>query len=137
MTLQSTETWRNEQRVYELYRLYDANNELLYIGITCRGSKRLKEHLEDKPWAWMIAREERTVMFRGEQVTFWEAHAEEQKRIAVEKPLANDEGNGSRGAAFRRSLANDQALQATWITYLLMAVSLVMLGIWVFAFLAL
>ena len=38
-----------------LYRLYDANDELLYVGISKSALKRLGEHYQTKEWADQIA----------------------------------------------------------------------------------
>jgi hypothetical protein len=41
-----------------LYRHYDANDRLLYVGITdaSRGGRRWNEHADDKPWFHLVAR---------------------------------------------------------------------------------
>lgn len=35
---------------YTVYKLYDAQDELLYVGFTARGFRRIDEHLREKPW---------------------------------------------------------------------------------------
>jgi len=37
-------------RAHVLYRMYDADGALLYIGITCNPSRRFERHYADKPW---------------------------------------------------------------------------------------
>ena len=39
-----------------VYRLYDADDRLLYVGCTRRFAKRLQEHMRDKEWAAQIDR---------------------------------------------------------------------------------
>jgi hypothetical protein len=67
-----------------LYRYYDANHKLLYVGITCRGARRAEEHAKSQPWwprqAWM-----RSVHYD----TWVEAEEAERLAIAAEKPECN------------------------------------------------
>jgi predicted GIY-YIG superfamily endonuclease len=37
-------------KIFTLYRHYNAADELLYIGITIRGERRMREHADDKDW---------------------------------------------------------------------------------------
>lgn len=67
-----------------LYRYYDANHRLLYVGITCRGPRRAEEHAKKQPW-WP-----RQVWMRSEHFPTW-VEAEEAERLAIknEKPECN------------------------------------------------
>lgn len=69
-----------------LYRYYDAQHRLLYVGITCRGAKRAAEHAKTQPW-WP-----RQVWMRSEHFDTW-AEAEEAERVAIkeENPECNDQ----------------------------------------------
>jgi hypothetical protein len=69
-----------------LYRYYDAQQRLLYVGITCRGAKRAAEHAKTQPW-WP-----RQVWMRSEHFDTW-AEAEEAERVAIkaEKPECNEQ----------------------------------------------
>jgi excinuclease UvrABC nuclease subunit len=44
------------KRVTHLYRLWDANGELLYVGISKSAVRRLTDHQRGKPWADEINR---------------------------------------------------------------------------------
>lgn len=67
-----------------LYRLYDAEDVLLYVGISKSALMRLGQHLSDKPWAVDVART--TVEWYP---TREEAAAAEVAAILTEKPLHN------------------------------------------------
>lgn len=65
-----------------LYRLYDAEERLLYVGITHDCEQRWREHSYTKPWWHLVER----------KVVEWletraEALAEEKKTVREEKPL--------------------------------------------------
>ncbi|MFE6412577.1 GntR family transcriptional regulator [Streptomyces sp. NPDC057837] len=65
-----------------LYRLYDANDSLLYIGITWHPEFRLEQHLLDKEWLHLVAR--RTVEWYPDRPS---ALAAEAAATNEEKPL--------------------------------------------------
>ena len=44
-----------------LYRFYDSQGKLLYVGITNNFDKRLQQHLRDKWWAPQIARTQKVL----------------------------------------------------------------------------
>ncbi|MDH6189199.1 GIY-YIG catalytic domain protein [Streptomyces sp. ADI96-15] len=75
--------WLDDHRT-ALYRLYDGDGTLLYIGITADVEQRMRGHRSDKPWWPAVARTElewhptRTV-----------ALVEELQAIQREKPLHN------------------------------------------------
>lgn len=65
-----------------LYRLYDANDVLLYIGISRAPDWRMKGHLLDKEWFHLVAR--RTVQWYSSRSA---ALAAEAAATAAEKPV--------------------------------------------------
>lgn len=65
-----------------LYRLYDANDALLYLGISFLPEARWKQHHNDKHWAHLVARH--TVEWYPSRPA---ARAAEETATAVEKPL--------------------------------------------------
>jgi len=67
-----------------LYRLYNADDQLLYIGITTYPPKRFVEHERDKPWWHEVAR--RDVEWIDNRVR---AEAAERCAIAAEQPQYN------------------------------------------------
>lgn len=69
---------------YYLYRQYDSDGTLLYIGITKDNIKRQKEHMCSTPWAKKIARVE--VEELPSQAA---ALAAEKAAIVSEKPIFN------------------------------------------------
>jgi hypothetical protein len=74
-------------RVYRLYRFYDFEGRLLYIGQTGRRPlARLIEHLYEQQWAHEIARWEVDPRVWHSEV---EVLAAEEAAIKVEKPIRN------------------------------------------------
>lgn len=65
-----------------LYRLYDADDNLLYLGISFDPDSRLKEHQNEKHWAHLVVR--RTVDWYSSRPNALSAEA---AATAVEKPL--------------------------------------------------
>ncbi|WP_435606669.1 GIY-YIG nuclease family protein [Streptomyces ardesiacus] len=65
-----------------LYRLYDANDVLLYLGITFSPQARWEQHRNEKHWFHQVAR--KAVEWYP---TRSEALAAEEKATALEKPL--------------------------------------------------
>ena len=73
-----------------LYRHFDAEGRLLYVGITNNYARRSGEHAEDKPWWRDVARSE------VERYPTRKAALEAEKRaIIAEHPLDNDQHNGA------------------------------------------
>lgn len=67
-----------------LYRHYDAEGELLYVGITVDPEKRFKVHARDSHWT------DRAVSFTGEWFDSWQAaKIAETLAIRHERPLFN------------------------------------------------
>lgn len=40
----------------QLYRYYDKDDNLLYVGMSSNALRRVKEHQKDKEWYWDIAK---------------------------------------------------------------------------------
>lgn len=57
-------TEATDQRPHTLYRFYDEDGSLLYVGITCRPSERWKRHAAGKPW-WLDVAEVRLQHYLG------------------------------------------------------------------------
>lgn len=71
-----------------LYRLFDADDRLLYIGITCNTAQRWESHRGSKPWWHLVARKELTAYpDRSAALTA------ERAAIRAEAPLHNITGN--------------------------------------------
>jgi hypothetical protein len=67
-----------------LYRFFDAESVLLYIGITARGLARWHQHADDKPW-WPQVASCTTEHFPSRA----EAYAAEREAIRTERPRYN------------------------------------------------
>ncbi|MFF2383716.1 GIY-YIG nuclease family protein [Streptomyces sp. NPDC058108] len=67
-----------------LYRLYDATDVLLYVGVSRYPNERLKEHSSDKTWWHHVARHEIAWLDSRR-----EALAAEDTAIEKERPLYN------------------------------------------------
>ena len=73
----------------DLYRFYDANDVLLYVGISLNAAHRANTHRKDKPWWTDVAR-----MDVQHLPTRSVALDAERAAIAAEKPLHNIIHNG-------------------------------------------
>lgn len=73
-----------------LYRLYNRDRELLYVGITSSVERRMREHADDKAW-WP------EVHMATSKVTWWDdedtARKQESDAIRSELPRYNQAGN--------------------------------------------
>lgn len=67
-----------------LYRFYDADGALLYVGITSRGPYRWQEHEAHRAW-WALVASSRVEHFEDRD----EAASAERAAIRAEKPLHN------------------------------------------------
>lgn len=67
-----------------LYRLYDANDQLLYVGISKSAIRRLHQHLEAQPWSEQIATQ--TIERYATRI---ELEAAEKQAIEREAPIHN------------------------------------------------
>lgn len=74
-----------------LYRYFDNQDQLLYVGITSRGSRRFKEHESTQPWWAQVARA--TVEHHGDRDAALEA---EREAIRCERPAYNVAGTQGR-----------------------------------------
>lgn len=75
-----TNPYQNPGRT-ALYRLYDADDELLYVGITWNPESRWREHATRQPWWHKVAR--KTVEWHEDRPS---AIAAEARVTAAEKP---------------------------------------------------
>lgn len=81
--------WLRRDVKHDVYRCYDLNRTLLYIGHTNRWLVRRSKHRRETPWWGQVAK-----------VTFEPypdraaAHAAEQSAIRAEQPLHNKERYG-------------------------------------------
>jgi hypothetical protein len=93
-------TQRAKEARYRLYRFYNADGDLLYIGQTGRYPlHRLGEHLRDKPWVAQIATWK---VDPRVWVTETDVLRAEERAIRTEKPKHNVVHND--GRPFRESL---------------------------------
>lgn len=74
----------------DLYRFYDANDRLLYVGISLDAMRRAKQHRSSKHWWSQVARME---VDHHATITVEELRALENEAIFTLKP----EHNGRRG----------------------------------------
>ena len=82
-----------------VYRCFDIDGRLLYVGFTVNVNRRLSEHRNASPWF--------SLMCRSEHVAFdvmSDALAEERRALREEHPLCNDKGNSSRDMGLVASL---------------------------------
>lgn len=68
----------------DLYRFYDTDDQLLYVGITDRGPRRWREHMAHKPWWSDVARID-LEHIEGRRA----AERAERQAIITEQPLHN------------------------------------------------
>jgi predicted GIY-YIG superfamily endonuclease len=80
---------RGISKTHALYRIYSADDELLYIGRSARVLGRIAEHKESKDWFIGISRVSITWLTTKE-----EAEAAEEYAIKTEHPLYNKALNG-------------------------------------------
>lgn len=78
-------------RTFDLYRFYNHNDRLLYIGISLSTVKRMNKHRDTQPWWPQVAR-----MDVAHLTTITRADAEKVERQAIidEQPLHNIIWNG-------------------------------------------
>lgn len=79
---------------YCLYRAFNSEGALLYIGRSGRVEHRIREHEKYTPWATEVARWDVT-----ECSDWWDALHSERDAIETESPLYNVMFNTSRGTA--------------------------------------
>lgn len=74
---------------FTLYRFFNAEDVLLYVGLTVNPGRRMEKHRDDKPWWPDVARV--TMEHYGDLTVL---RAAEREAIAAEKPLHNVRMNG-------------------------------------------
>lgn len=87
MTL--TTDYALDKRVFTLYRFYDREDALLYIGLTINPGRRMEKHRATKPWWSDVARIEMEQHLDAASL----ANAE-RAAIVAERPLHNIRMNG-------------------------------------------
>ena len=70
-----------------LYRLYDADGALLYIGVTRNTTQRWSQHRKDKTWWHQVARRNITWFASRSDALLAESRA-----ILAESPCVTEEG---------------------------------------------
>jgi predicted GIY-YIG superfamily endonuclease len=88
---QSTRTVKSEQ----LYRLFDADGTLLYIGISYSAIARFAQHKADKPWIGDVCR----IEIETHDVSRAEILEIERQAIISERPLHNVVHSGAKTPA--------------------------------------
>lgn len=81
-----------ESELTTVYQYFASNGALLYVGITNRGTKRLHEHADSKPW-WHLA----TGCTLEHYTSRDEALAREAALIEAHRPPYNFQHNPDRG----------------------------------------
>lgn len=74
----------SEARPHALYRFFGANDELLYVGITCDLGRRMSRHAQDKPW-WTEVRRTTVEHFDSRDAVL----AAERSAVMSEAPAYN------------------------------------------------
>jgi predicted GIY-YIG superfamily endonuclease len=74
-----------------LYRMYDANENLLYIGVSVNALARFAQHKLDKPWIDDVAK----VTIESHKCSRSEIEAMEREAIVLERPRHNVAHNTS------------------------------------------
>lgn len=101
-----TEDNRPAMRAHMLYRFYDADDVLLYVGMTMNPGQRWANHRDEKAW-WADVATVRTQLFDSREAVL-EA---ETKAIQAEHPLHNVVHNRRTQAARPRPVVSDRV---TW-----------------------
>jgi len=84
---------KDSLKTHALYRVYSADNELLYVGISARVIGRIAEHKESKDWFRETARVDVAWFATKEEAAGAEAYA-----IKIEHPLYNKHLNDRNGS---------------------------------------
>lgn len=91
-----------------LYRLYDSESVLLYVGISHDPDERLKQHAGDKPWWHHVARRQIVWLDSREEALKAEAEA-----MVEERPLYNGYHHLGKGWPQKARKYDDTAERAT------------------------
>ena len=83
-----------------VYRMYDASDRLLYVGVTGHYNRRMSEHRKSQPWWLSVDRIEHTEY--PDRVTAEEA---ERQAIRSESPRYNDGDREARQASRDAAIA--------------------------------
>lgn len=75
-----------KKRPHDLYRFYDANDVLLYVGISLNAAQRASQHKQEKAWWGDV---DRMVVDHLGVITRAEAERTERDVIAAERPIHN------------------------------------------------
>jgi hypothetical protein len=94
----------------QLYRLYDADGELLYIGISYSAIARFAKHKQTQPWIDDVCR----IEIESHEVDRWEIEAMEIAAIQAERPRHNVIRNGGHN---RRDPGRAIAFNHSWPAY--------------------
>lgn len=86
-----------------VYRFYDANDRLLYVGISKDPMNRWQEHMGRRWWADVVSYEVRWHPSRAD------ARTEEKRAMADEDPVYNIHSAPRHGAHWRAALAAPEA----------------------------
>lgn len=97
VALAREERERFRREVTTVYRMFDAEGVLLYVGISVHAPSRFHQHASDKPW-WPLVRNVIVEHF----ATRGEAEAAELEAIQTEAPIHNIAGSLTRATAPRR-----------------------------------
>lgn len=84
---------REQEGQHFLYRFFDAEDQLLYVGISWSAPARAKQHRADKDW-WELVRRMTVEPHRSSAA----ARAAETRAIRTEHPMYNRAGVVKRGA---------------------------------------
>jgi DNA-binding GntR family transcriptional regulator/predicted GIY-YIG superfamily endonuclease len=95
-----------------LYRLYDADDKLLYVGITGDVKARMKQHAADKHW-WGDVAIDRVEWLDSREI----ALEAEREAIRAERPRYNHQSNPSTALAGIRPRRLDNVPSGTWRPY--------------------
>lgn len=102
------------RRTHVLYRAYDENFALLYVGITANPGVRLRKHSEQK-WWWGNVSQIQMQHFNSRDAL----EAAERKAIASESPVFNVQGNQGHRETFLEwyddSDPDDDEAGDTWV----------------------
>ena len=92
------------KRRFTLYRLWDARNDLLYVGKCINGLDRIPDHMNEKPWWDEVTHATFEKSFQSDE----ELIAAETVAIEVEKPKYNKTGKRYRQEKWK---AKQQAVE--------------------------
>jgi len=99
-----------QDRPTDLYRFYDSNDRLLYVGISFHAATRASEHRRDKAWWPQVSR-----MTVEHLTTRTAALAAEQAAIIRERPIHNVIHNGGANGRDSVQLTADMSTERNGI----------------------